>query len=1017
MKNTIPYTSYAGNAQQLTTKGDAVEFIQPWYTPISTTPENTGMAVGGIGNTFSLTPTGSTPNFSFIPGIFVDISDEDIHLNDFYISIAEVPNLDSLGLKSEVEARNYLGYYPALFSGKTIDAHSNLLAEIKASLSNGRFYADNRESLIRWNIELSPRSLDAIVKDASSVQTQILVALDFFKGLLINTSAVARQLDAGGSSEIESVSARDIDYRALYPMAEYEYQGLGEVSLRRKVVSPLVKENAKLCSLPSHWNHFEVTNHGSEAKSITLVQPLLNLLGSTYRKGRDGIQDSFCTLTQNPINQVHSKVEYQVEDQAYLGISMGTNSPFEGDIAGEVSLGIAVDSKLIDSGRASVTIKPQIYSTNTETEVINALMTGRTDADFNRGIYSGREALSGLAAINIELEPGESFELRFLQTQDHSKIALGDWHSQKAYTQYFDDVQRTAQINKHLLARFETIEGALVDQQTEYQALANSQFEDENRAERFATMAMNTLSFLAESTVWDRENKFLVKECVDYPFFNSLDVYFYGSFSILYLLPEIDGCVMKDFAKAILAEDPTQRRYWEYEDKPFAELIDAKYQGTRAVRGAVIHDLGSPFDIQPDAYSWHNVKEWKDLAPKFILMVYRHYQKTGNREVVESCWDAILESLNYLESLIEPGDLLPLTRGTDDTFDNLSSHGISIYCASLWAAGLKAASSLAEFMGSADMAIELEAKSAAVVAEVEESLWDEEHGYYHFFVTPIQTKHLTGEGIEALNAMGIPATGSPIEDKNALNLYLNQRDDLSVDKLTERRAKKHALKQQAPQAFSIEFDAILDLDSDNSFGDAMLADSYLKLTSGSGLFKSERVQRSLEFTRQTNFLSNSPKVGVANMTLCDGMPHEAFQAQDVWIGVQFSVATALKLSDKPILAEELMDTTYQALYSLARIPFAAPEGFNASCTVNEELLSSMGVHADESKAWVEVLKEQSILLTDGRVNPEADLNMFELEHQQLQHHQVKVMELVAQTSLKYTAGRYFRPGMIFAYLY
>lgn len=196
---------------------------------------------------------------------------------------------------------------------------------------------------------------------------------------------------------------------------------------------------------------------------------------------------------------------------------------------------------------------------------------------------------------------------------------------------------------------------------------------------------------------------------------------------------------------------------------------------TRAVRGAVIHDLGSPFDIQPDAYSWHNVKEWKDLAPKFILMVYRHYQKTGNREVVESCWEAILESLSYLESLIEPGDQLPLTRGTDDTFDNLSSHGISIYCASLWAAGLKAASSLAELMGNADMAIELEAKSSAVVAEVEESLWDEERGYYHFFVTPIQTKHLTGEGAEALNAMGIPATGNSIEDKNALNLYLNQR--------------------------------------------------------------------------------------------------------------------------------------------------------------------------------------------------------------------------------------------------
>ena len=67
MNNKIPYTSYSGNSEHLCKKGDAVEFIQPWYTPISTTPENTGMAVGGIGNTFTLTPNGNTPNFSFIP--------------------------------------------------------------------------------------------------------------------------------------------------------------------------------------------------------------------------------------------------------------------------------------------------------------------------------------------------------------------------------------------------------------------------------------------------------------------------------------------------------------------------------------------------------------------------------------------------------------------------------------------------------------------------------------------------------------------------------------------------------------------------------------------------------------------------------------------------------------------------------------------------------------------------------------------------------------------------------------
>ncbi|WP_158116853.1 hypothetical protein [Vibrio cincinnatiensis] len=48
MTNKIPYTSYSGVASELCSQGEAAEFIQPWYTPISTTPNNMGMAVGGL---------------------------------------------------------------------------------------------------------------------------------------------------------------------------------------------------------------------------------------------------------------------------------------------------------------------------------------------------------------------------------------------------------------------------------------------------------------------------------------------------------------------------------------------------------------------------------------------------------------------------------------------------------------------------------------------------------------------------------------------------------------------------------------------------------------------------------------------------------------------------------------------------------------------------------------------------------------------------------------------------------
>ena len=123
-------------------------------------------------------------------------------------------------------------------------------------------------------------------------------------------------------------------------------------------------------------------------------------------------------------------------------------------------------------------------------------------------------------------------------------------------------------------------------------------------------------------------------------------------------------------------------------------------KGPRARKGAVIHDLGSPFDPKPDAYNWHNVAEWKDLAPKYILMLLRNYHFTKDASLLKDCWDSVEASLQYLRDMILEGHSIPLTNGTDDTFDNLSSFGITIYCGSLWVAGLKAAAEIARIIKS-----------------------------------------------------------------------------------------------------------------------------------------------------------------------------------------------------------------------------------------------------------------------------------------------------------------------------
>ncbi|WP_146492547.1 GH116 family glycosyl hydrolase [Vibrio sp. T20] len=1023
MNNKIPYTSYSGNSKHLCKKGDAVEFIQPWYTPISTTPENTGMAIGGIGNTFTLTPNGNTPNFSFIPGIFVDCSQQAINFNDFYASVMDVPTTEKIQVLNEQELSVHLNFYPALFDGKKIDKEniSNAINLIRAALENGNFYKENKDNFIKWNVEFSNKTTLLIESDSSSIDCQLYVALDFFNGLLINGTARQLSLTAGNNSDIESVNGSDIEYKALYPLAEYQYNSFDGINIKRKVVSPIVKEDKRLCSLPMHWNHFQLTNQSQQTRVITLAQPLQNLIGSTYRKGRDGIQDSACTLSQNPIDQQHQAVKLNGESYGFTGVQLTSQSPYQSDIEGEVVFGVQAENRLMESGKVSVSVKPTLYTSKVTQQTEFALKTGRTNAEFQTGIYTGREALSALVVVQVELEPGESVDLRFAQVMAHSKVMLNGWNSEKAYTQFYPQAKPALPMLEDVLPKLEVIEQKLVEQQTAFLEQAQSKISQPESALRYATMAMNSLSFLAESTVWDKEDKFLVKECVDYPFFNSLDVYFYGSFSLLYLLPELDGCVMKEFSKAILAEDFTQRRYWEYEATPNAELIDEKYQGVRAIRGAVIHDLGSPFDIQPDAYSWHNVKEWKDLAPKYILMVYRHYQNTQDMSVVKECWQAVTESIDFLSNLIAEGDDLPLTRGTDDTFDNLASHGISIYCASLWVAGLQAASELAQLMGEDDLGSDYLTRSKKALATVEQSLWDEKEGYYHFFVTPVQAKHLTGEGYQALETLGLVLTGDAIADKNMLNDYLQTDTSINIGKVAQRVSKKRLLSETAPQAFTQEY---LDLvpDSDNSFGDALLADSYLKLIGLEGIFPQQRIQRALDYVYKHNFEINSPKLGVANMTLADGSPHEAFQAQDVWIGVQFSVATALSLAGKSQQAETLMDTVYTALYDYSKIPFAAPEGFNCSVSFDEKDLSeSFKLSQSDAKKWINALKLQNCVLSDGRVNPSLTkdndkfVNMVQGE---ISADQATVLhKWLLSTGLKYTAGRYFRPGMIFAYLY
>jgi len=111
-------------------------------------------------------------------------------------------------------------------------------------------------------------------------------------------------------------------------------------------------------------------------------------------------------------------------------------------------------------------------------------------------------------------------------------------------------------------------------------------------------------------------------------------------------------------------------------------------------------------------------------------------------------------------------------------------------------------------------------------------------------------------------------------------------------------------------------------------------------------------------------------------------------------------------------ADDLLEACFRNLYKEARIPFAAPEGFNGSCRLH--------VGGKITKALLGDLKKAGALLSDNRISPDLPRNLsaFEKKFKNLcTKNKVKAPELFALlhgTALKYTAGKYFRPGMVFA---
>jgi non-lysosomal glucosylceramidase len=333
----------------------------------------------------------------------------------------------------------------------------------------------------------------------------------------------------------------------------------------------------------------------------------------------------------------------------------------------------------------------------------------------------------GLAAVaRARLEPGEERTFHFALAWDLPQVRFGEHREHRWWRAHTREFGRTGGaapsiVDAALRARPELARAA-EDWHRELEARLAAW-----RAPDWLLPALcNELSVLVEGgTVWvvdddGREEHFGTLECLDYPFYETLDVRYYSSFVLLELWPRLERLVIRDLLQALDTEDPS------------TVLVQA--QGRRAVRKvrhAAPHDLGGPGDDpfrRSNAYTLQDTTIWKDLNPKLVLQVVRDARLLADPDLAASGWRACRDAIAYLERFDHDRDGIPENGGVpDQTYDTWPMTGISAYCADLWLGCLGAAEWLAEQAGSPAEAARLARMRERAAASVERALWTGTH--------------------------------------------------------------------------------------------------------------------------------------------------------------------------------------------------------------------------------------------------------------------------------------------------
>ncbi len=482
-------------------------------------------------------------------------------------------------------------------------------------------------------------------------------------------------------------TVKNIRYEGYFPKARLYYEEPSlGVDVSLEVFSPLIPGDIKNSSLPAAIFNLKVKNNRSHPVKIGFLLIARNTAGDWCVGRRNRVYEDKKSVAIDFSNLGASEHDIQQGAMRFTFLKDGWRTSFM-EYWNAVTKNFSFTSK-------DISLAAWDYFVS-QGELPNA-KPGFTAASEN-------QELCGALMAERTLSPKATGVLSFNAVWYFPKHSFGHY-----YERYF---KNTSEISRYVISKQNYFKHKV---EKLHELVSSFSFPD-----WFKDALLTNLAPFFASSWYTKDGRFAFYEApVMCPLMGTVDVGFYGSVPLSYFFPELEAALITQFAKA-------QRK-----------------------NGYIPHDLGKNRLDSPSNGTTYYL--WKDLNPKFILMVYRDYLWSGNKHFLKALYPHVKRALQWTISIDHDGNGLPDHEGEDQTFDLWKFQGVNAYTAGIFLAALLACEKMGRVMLEESFAKDCRKRFVNGCLSFDRELWNGE-----YFGETCNLSQLHGQWIADLLGLGL----------------------------------------------------------------------------------------------------------------------------------------------------------------------------------------------------------------------------------------------------------------------